>query len=295
VGDESRIFEVGMRAAVCRDQHCIALRACRDAGIVATSNVELARELGMRPVGTMGHEHVQRYGSDQAAFEAMRAALPGPVSYLLDTFSTVDSGIPCAFRLLAGTGRPDSVRFDSGDKETQYAVAVREAKARGIRPRFILEDGFTLGMTRHFEALRESARIPPADQFYGYGGYLVNAPWEALTRDRVSAVWKLSQSGPQATMKFGDAAEAGKRSLPGRPVLWEVHGAAGSRRVIAQDGEDLGRVDATRLTGAPAPTAWLLRPPRRRAAELSPETRRLMEQLATARAQHIAALQRQAA
>ncbi|RYZ37516.1 MAG: nicotinate phosphoribosyltransferase [Myxococcaceae bacterium] len=64
VEDPARIFEVGLRAATCLEQHELALRACQDAGVQRTSNVEGARVLGMIPVGTMGHEHVQRYGSD---------------------------------------------------------------------------------------------------------------------------------------------------------------------------------------------------------------------------------------
>jgi len=71
VKNPDRIFEVGMRSASCLEQHEIALRACREAGIRRTSNVLLARTLGMIPVGTMGHEHVQRYGADEPAFRAM--------------------------------------------------------------------------------------------------------------------------------------------------------------------------------------------------------------------------------
>ncbi len=44
-----------------------------------------------------------------------------------------------------------------------------------------------------------------------------------LTRDRVSAVYKLCQSGRCPTMKFANEAGSGKRSIPGRPVLF-VHG-----------------------------------------------------------------------
>ena len=61
-GDADRLFEVGMRAVTCYEQHEIALRAVKEAGITRTSNVAIARMLDMIPVGTMGHEHVQRHG-----------------------------------------------------------------------------------------------------------------------------------------------------------------------------------------------------------------------------------------
>src|SRR5262245_58358688 len=209
VKDPHRIFEVGMRSVSCLEQHEIALRACREAGIQRTSNVLLARTLGMMPVGTMGHEHVQRYGADEPAFRAMRERRPGRSSYLLDTYDTIRSGIPAAFKLIReDPSRLDSIRFDSGDKEKQYRFAVELAKRQGIRPVMILEDGWDLALTRRFEVLREEVGWKPEEQFYGYGGSLVaaTAPGK-LTRDRVAAVWKLSQTGGTPTMKFADEAK----------------------------------------------------------------------------------------
>jgi hypothetical protein len=85
----------------------------------------------------------------------------------------------------------------------------------------ILEDGWDLGLTQRFEALREEVGWKPEEQFYGYGGHLVAATAPGtLTRDRVAAVWKLSQTGGTPTMKFADDANRGKESVPGRLVLW---------------------------------------------------------------------------
>src|SRR5262249_56077498 len=76
VKNPDRIFEVGMRSASCLEQHEIALRACLEAGIQRTSNVLLARTLGMIPLGTMGHEHVQRYAPAHPAFPPTPAPRP---------------------------------------------------------------------------------------------------------------------------------------------------------------------------------------------------------------------------
>ena len=54
LGTGTRIFEVGMRAAVTEEQHIIALEALAKTGIRMTSNVAAARELGLVPVGTIG-------------------------------------------------------------------------------------------------------------------------------------------------------------------------------------------------------------------------------------------------
>jgi nicotinate phosphoribosyltransferase len=250
VGQPWRLFEVGLRAATCVEQHRIALEACKAAGIERTSHVELARELGMLPVGTMGHEHVQRYGSDDAAFRAMRERRPQRSSYLLDTFDTMGSGIPVAFDLIAESkSSGDSIRFDSGDKESQYRFATSEALRRGIRPVMILEDGFDAELTARFEGLRQEVGWGENEQFYGYGGYLVaRTAGSELTRDRVAAVYKLSQTGRTPTMKFGNEitrGSSGKESIPGRPIVLrrraghggKTDGGRGPLGIVAQEGE----------------------------------------------------------
>lgn len=301
VGDDpTRIFEVGMRAATCMDQHRLALQAAKEAGLLATSNVYLAQELGMKPVGTMGHEHVQRYGSDEVAFRAMRDRFPGASSFLLDTFDTIRSGLPAAFKLIAeDPDRRDTVRFDSGDMRTQYLIACSMATGMGIDPRFILEDSFSEAKTRNFEKLREFTRIRPEDQLYGYGGYIVKAPGDELTRDRVSAVWKLTQTGPTPTMKFGDEPGAGKESIPGRPVVYRRLTSHGWEGLIAQEGEDIPEDEGScvRLSGKDLPprvrfTSFEVTDIAKRAVRpaYSPATQALVNNLYAARSRTVGSL-----
>ncbi|XXF76429.1 nicotinate phosphoribosyltransferase [Myxococcaceae bacterium GXIMD 01537] len=239
VEDPSRIFEVGMRAATCMEQHELALRACHEAGVKRTSNVYLAHKLQMIPIGTMGHEHVQRYGSDDAAFRAIRERRPQRSSYLLDTYDTLTSGIPAAFKLIAeDPGAGDSIRFDSGNKKLQYLYAVARAKDLGIRPVNIIEDGLDAAVTREFEDLRRQVGWEPSAQYYGYGGHIVAKPMACpFNRDRVAAIYKLSRTGHTPTMKFGNEAGEGKQSIPGAPVLYRRRHGSGPIGLIAQEGE----------------------------------------------------------
>lgn len=234
-----RIFEVGLRSATCLEQHVIALRACKEAGITLTSNVLGAERLGMTPVGTMGHEHVQRYGNDEDAFRAMRDRRPGRSSYLLDTFDTFLSGIPAAFKIIEeNPDHQDSIRYDSGDKKSQYLFAVATARERGLEPVHIFEDAFDLEKTKDFEELRSFTKVPSSFQHYGYGGFIVSPTGSrSLTRDKVAANFKLSQTGPRATMKFSN--DAAKESIPGRPVVFRRMGAPDGEPVsiIGQEGE----------------------------------------------------------
>lgn len=242
VKDPGRIFEVGLRSATCMEQHEIALQACLDAGVKRTSNAYLAKKLGMIPVGTMGHEHVQRFGSDFEAFRAMRDRRPYRSSYLLDTYDTFLSGIPAAFRLIQeDQHRGDSIRFDSGDKMSQYFYAISKAKTIGLRPLCILEDGFNDTMTISFEEARENVAWKMDEQFYGYGGHIVAATaFGILQRDRVQAVWKLCQTGDTPTMKFGNEPGRGKESVPGKPVVFRLR--SGNHNlpigIVGQQGED---------------------------------------------------------
>ncbi|RKH59066.1 nicotinate phosphoribosyltransferase [Corallococcus aberystwythensis] len=239
VEDPSRIFEVGLRAATCLEQHSLALRACQEAGVQRTSNVGGARQLGMIPVGTMGHEHVQRYGSDDAAYRAMHERRPQRSSYLLDTYDTLTSGIPAAFKLISEEPQGgDSIRFDSGNKKLQYLYAVTRARDLGIKPVIILEDGLDAQMTREFEELRKQVGWEPTTQFYGYGGHIVARTMShALTRDRVAAIYKLSCSGATPVMKFGNELAEGKQSVPGTPVLFRRRTGTGPLGLVGQAGE----------------------------------------------------------
>ena len=137
-----------MRAASCLSQHRIALKAIKEAGILRTSNVFLAKELGMIPVGTMGHEHPERFGSDYNSFATMRDRVPGFVSYLPDTFDSIRSGIPAAIKAIEECqDRPAGIRFDSEERiKNHYLYTLTEFQRRGLNQMLILEGlGFIIG------------------------------------------------------------------------------------------------------------------------------------------------------
>jgi nicotinic acid phosphoribosyltransferase len=238
VGDPNRLFEVGLRSAVCLEQHRIVLEACRSAGVMRTSDVHHARLLGMTPIGTMGHEHVQRWGADLPAFQAMRDMRTAPPTYLLDTFDTMGSGIAAAVAAMKERPHRCAIRYDSGNKFIQYLHACELLHDQGLAPTHVLEDAMDATMTQHFERLREFTQWPVEAQVYGYGGFIVAAPMSnPLTRDRVSAVFKLSETGGAPRMKFGNEAAGGKESVPGRPVVWRRVRGKGPLGIVAQAGE----------------------------------------------------------
>lgn len=254
-GDAHRLFEVGLRAVTCGEQHSLVLDACKKAGLLGTSDTFGATVKNMKAVGTMGHEHVQRFGSDEAAYNAMADRLPGSIFCLLDTYDTYNSGFPAAYDLIKRQPyRDHAIRFDSGNVEKQFldAVGYFDYGSLNYKVRFCLEDSWNLDKTKNVEkwisrCRQEHNYKSPWHKFdsnrvlYGYGGYIANDGWTRLTRDRVSAVWKLTQTGDKATMKFGGAREKGKESIPGKPVLWGLtkNYANLPMRVVAQEGEKI--------------------------------------------------------
>ena len=280
VKDPSRLFEVGMRAATCEGQHALVLQALRELGIMATSNVSLAQQLDMKPVGTMGHEHIQRWGNDLDAYRAMRDMRVGAPSYLLDTFDTITSGIPAAIKVMKERSHPCSIRYDSGDKFGQYIYAHGEFKRQGLEPTHIIEDGLDYDTIAKFENLRNHTGLAPEKQVYGAGGLWVSAHWtNPLTRDRVSAVYKLTETSSEPRMKFGNEAGLGKVSIPGRPVIWRRLRGEGPLSVIAQDGERVAENHVV-LSGNPEALQQLricnVRCEGEQPYTLSPETQRLV-------------------
>jgi len=292
VGDPGRLFEAGMRAASCAEQHIVAVGAAKDVGFLATSNVEAARTLGMHACGTTGHEHTQRYGSDLSAFLAVRDRVDGEVTFLLDTYSTRFSGIPTALRVMGQT--PDrlcSIRFDSeSTMEGDYLLGVHAMRESGLEAPITLGGGFNLDRTQTFEALRIQNKWPADKQRYLVGQYLVEPHVPLPTRGDVGAVYKLSQSGESPTMKFSDS--AAKSSAPGVPVTWRLMSPGRADRgdrpigIIGQLGEqppaDYALLTDGRTMHTPPAMLARVKP------SLSPATQALVDSLKQSRLTQIA-------
>ena len=248
-GDATRVSEGGLRSATCPQNHLIAVAAAQAAGWKATSNVFLAMLLGMKPVGTTGHEHTQRHGSDLAAYEAAVDRCPGNITMLLDTFSTLQSGRPTAIRVMEQ--RPDrtlSVRPDcESTMEGDFMAILSAFTQRGLVNAGVgLSGGFNVEKTRRFEEIRTFLGWPSEKVKYLYGEFTLKPHVPLPTRSMASAVFKVCETAGRATMKFSDGADGKpgpKSSKPGRPVIFRLRhpgGAAYTQHpmgIIGQHGE----------------------------------------------------------
>ncbi|MDW7671628.1 MAG: nicotinate phosphoribosyltransferase [Bacillota bacterium] len=123
------VFEFGLRRAQGADAALYGARSAYIGGCVATSNVLAGKMFGIPVVGTHAHSWVQKFETELESFQAYARSYPENCLLLVDTYNTVESGIPNAinvFRDLQDRGfKPKGIRIDSGDIAYLSKVARR--------------------------------------------------------------------------------------------------------------------------------------------------------------------------
>jgi len=112
------ILEFGMRRAHGINGALSATRASFIGGAAATSNTLAGKQFGIPAKGTMAHSWVMAFNSEHEAFEKYAELYPNATIVLIDTYSTLESGIKNAIEVgkrLKEKGLPFGVRLDSGD------------------------------------------------------------------------------------------------------------------------------------------------------------------------------------
>jgi nicotinate phosphoribosyltransferase len=220
------VLEFGMRRAQGLDGALTAARACFIGGCAATSNVEAARILGLRPSGTMAHSWVMAFDDELEAFRRYARTYPEHCILLVDTYDTLRSGLPNAAIVgqeMQGRGeRLAGVRLDSGDL-ARLAPRVRRLLDRaGLHDTQIVASG---DLDEY--AIRElKRRGAPIDQF-GVGCRMIAAHGD----EAFTGVYKLAAVADAAgrwrpARKQTD--DAHKATLPGVKQLWRLFDKGGA-------------------------------------------------------------------
>lgn len=182
------------------------------AGFSGTSNVEAARILGLRASGTMAHSYVQSFATEAEAFRAFVSDMPGPYTFLVDTYDTLD-GVRVAadvVRQLQLDG-PLAVRLDSGDLAALSVAARKILDDAGLPQVRIFVSG---GLDEYaLEQLRLAGAPIDAAGVGTKVGVAADAPF-------LDTVYKLVQLGSDPVAKLSE----GKETLPGPKQVWRQRG-----------------------------------------------------------------------
>lgn len=95
-------------------------RASIIGGACGTSCTLTAKMFNVPASGTMAHSWIQSFDSEYEAFKSYAELYPNGCTMLIDTYNTMESGLPNAIKVfdevLKPKGiRPVAVRLDSGD------------------------------------------------------------------------------------------------------------------------------------------------------------------------------------
>jgi len=239
------VIEFGLRRAQGPDGGLSGARAAYIGGCTGSSNVLAGKHYGVPVSGTMAHSWVMSFPTELESFRAYVEAYPEDPILLVDTYDTLESGVPNAIRVFkemreAGNGQRFAVRLDSGDLARLSKETFRMAVDAGFEDPLIVASN-ELEEDLVADLKRQGARI----NAWGVGTHLITC------RDHpaLSGVYKLvaveEEGRWQPRLKV--TSNVAKTTDPAPKVLWRCLDAAGRPLgdIMALKGEELpgeGRV-----------------------------------------------------
>ncbi|MFN1833725.1 nicotinate phosphoribosyltransferase [Balneola sp. MJW-20] len=225
------VLDFGLR----RSQGLGGIQASKAAvigGVRASSNVWASHTYNLPVSGTMAHSWIQSFESEYDAFKAYAEHYPDNTTLLVDTYNTLESGVPNAIRVakeLEAKGHQlKAIRLDSGD------LAYFARNSRKLLDEAGLEYVKIAVSNQLDEHLIKSLldQGAPIDLF-GVGTKLVTAHDDPA----LDGVYKLSSFGKKPTLKISENIE--KITLPGIKKVLRAYNEDGSfyADVIGLEGE----------------------------------------------------------
>ena len=207
-GEETIITDFGMRRA----QSIASLQAARASiigGFNSTSNVAAACLYGLETTGTMAHSWVMSFGDELTAFRKYAKLYPDHCVLLVDTYNTLNSGVPNAITVakeLEAKGKKLlGIRLDSGDLSYISKKAREMLDSAGLGyVKIVASNQLDEILIRSLE--EQGAKI----DIFGVGTKLVTGyPDSAL-----DGVYKIAVNNGKPVMKISENIQ--KMTLPGR-------------------------------------------------------------------------------
>ena len=212
------LMEFGTRRAQETSAAMWGTRAAFIGGFNATSNVRAGKVFGIPISGTHAHALVQVYQDDYTAFKAY-AEVNHDVTFLVDTYDTLRSGVPAAIRVAKEMGDKidfQGVRIDSGDMAYISKRVRQQLDDAGFTDTKIVASN-DLDENTIQNLKMQGAKIDT----WGVGTKVITA----FDHPALGAVYKLvaieDDHGEMAdTIKLSSNAE--KVSTPGKKQVWRI-------------------------------------------------------------------------
>lgn len=114
------VVEFGSRRAHSYEAAILGARAAYIGGCLGTANTIVDRDFNIPAMGTMAHSWIQSFDTELEAFKAYARVYPDNCYLLVDTYNTLNEGIPNAIKafneeVISRGFRPKGIRIDSGD------------------------------------------------------------------------------------------------------------------------------------------------------------------------------------
>ncbi|MFB9770527.1 nicotinate phosphoribosyltransferase [Lactiplantibacillus modestisalitolerans] len=218
VAGDDLLLEFGSRRAQETDAAFWGARAAYISGFDATSNVKAGEKFGIPVSGTHAHSLVQAFGSDYAAFKAYALTHRDSV-FLVDTFDTLQSGVPAAIKVAKEFKNQTNflgVRIDSGDmaalsKQVRYQLDQAGFEDAKIYASNDLDERTILNLKM------QDAKI----DVWGVGTKLITG----FDQPALGGVYKLvamedAHGHMRGTLKLSN--NVAKISTPGKKQIWRI-------------------------------------------------------------------------
>ena len=206
-----KILEFGMRRA----QGWSAIHGSRAAvigGVDGTSNVISAQLYGLESSGTQAHSWIQSFEDELTAFRTFAKERPKNCVLLVDTYHTLNSGVPNAITVAKEMKQKGEnlmgIRLDSGD------LAYLSKKAREMLDSADLKHVKIVASNQLDEYIIKSLLAQGAKiDVFGVGTNLITGQQDGA----LDGVYKLSQVNDRPTIKLSE--DIAKLTLPSKKQI----------------------------------------------------------------------------
>lgn len=225
-GSGAPVLEFGMRRAQGVDGAISASRAAYIGGCVGTSNTLAGQAFDIPVQGTHAHSWVMSFASELEAFRAYADLYPDRANLLVDTYDTLESGVPNAIKVgleLKARGHElKGIRLDSGDLAHLSKRARAMLDEAGLTSTKIVASN-DLDETLIADLLEQGARI----DIWGVGTNLVTSQ----DQPALGGVYKLvaaQGAGGKMEARIKISSNPEKITVPGVKQIWRAYGEDGS-------------------------------------------------------------------